>query len=134
MCLSSSATKENLIEIIAQELFVRYKNSVSRHRLVIKSKNEVPKEIHHGIEINRTDLKSNFDEADYIIQQQVHSIVKQGDRISIKIISSDTDVFVLLCSNILAHDWSSANVFMETFIDNSKLININKKYNNTTKK
>ena len=126
MCLSSSATKENLIEIIAQELIVRYKNSVSSHKLVIKSKNEVPQEIHYGIEINRTDLRSNFDEADYVIQQQVHSIVKQGDRNSIKIISSDTDVFVLLCSNFLANDWSSANIFMETFIDNSKLININK--------
>ena len=126
MCLSSSATKENLIEINAQELIVRYKNSVSSHKLVIKSKNEVPQEIHYGIEINRTDLRSNFDEADYVIQQQVHSIVKQGDRNSIKIISSDTDAFVLLCSNFLANDWSSANIFMETFIDNSKLININK--------
>ena len=110
MCLSSSATKENLIEIISQKLFVRYTNCVSSHRLVIKSKNEVPQEKHHGSEINRNDLKSNFDEADYVIQQQVDSIVKQGDRISIKIISSDTDVFVLLCSNFLAHDWSSANV------------------------
>ena len=101
-------------------------DSVSSHKLVIKPKNEVPQEIYYGIEINRTDLRSNFDEADYVIQQQVHSIVKQGDRNSIKIISSDTDAFVLLCSNFLANDWSSANIFMETFIDNSKLININK--------
>ena len=126
MCLSSSNTKENLIEIISQEMFVRYRNLVSSHRLVITSKSEVPNEIHHGIEIKRTDLRSNFDEADYVIQQQVHSIVKQGDVKSIKIISSDTDVFVLLCSNFSASDWSSANVFMETFIDNSKLTKINK--------
>ena len=49
MCLSSSATKENLIEIIIQELFVRYRNIVSNHRLVITSKNEVSQELHHGI-------------------------------------------------------------------------------------
>ena len=46
MCFSSYATKENLIEIITQELFVRYRNIVSSHRLVITSKNEVPQELH----------------------------------------------------------------------------------------
>ena len=71
MCFSSYATKENLIEIITQELFVRYRNIVSSHRLVITSNNEVSQELHHGIEISRFDLRSNFDEADYVIQQQV---------------------------------------------------------------
>ena len=126
MCLSSSATKENLIEIITQELFVRYRNIVSSHRLVITSKNEVPQELHHGIEISRFDLRSNFDEADYVIQQQVHSLVMQGNKNSIKVISADKDVFELLCSNFATKDWSSVNIIMETFIDESKLISIKK--------
>ena len=126
MCLSSSATKENLIEIITQELFVRYRNIVSSQMLVITSKNEVPQELHHEIEISRFDLRSNFDEADYVIQQQVHLLVMQGNKNSIKVISADTDVFVLLCSNFATNDWSSVNIFMETFIDESKLISINK--------
>ena len=99
MCFSSYATKENLIEIITQELFVRYRNIVSSHRLVITSNNEVSQELPHGIKISRFDLRSNFDEADYVIQQQVHSLVMQGNKNSIKVISADTDVFVLLCTN-----------------------------------
>ena len=96
MCFSSYVTKENLIEIITQELFVRYRNIVSSHRLVITSKNEVSQELHHGFEISRFDLRSNFDEADYVIQQQVHSLVMQGNKNSIKVTSGDTDVFLLL--------------------------------------
>jgi len=71
-------------------------------------------------------LRSNFDEADYVIQQQVHSLVMQGNKNSIKVISADTDVFLLLCSNFATNDWSSVNIFMETFIDESKLISIKK--------
>ena len=71
-------------------------------------------------------MRSNFDEADYVIQQQVNSLVMQGNNSSIKIISADTDVFVLLCSNFLANGWCQINIYMETFTDESKIISINR--------
>ena len=78
LCLSSTSSKENLIEIISGELFKRFAANACSNRLVITSKNEVPEEVHCGVRIQRHDLATNFDEADYIIAQQVNSTVRQG--------------------------------------------------------
>ena len=112
LCLSSTLTKENLIEIISGELFERFAANACSNRLVITSKNEVPEKVHYGVRIQRHDLATNFDEADYIIAQQVNSTVRQGGKQVIKVVSADTDVFVLLCSNLAKNNWYSANLYI----------------------
>ena len=113
-CFSSCSTKENLIEIIANEIITRYQNEQSKHKLIVSSKNDLPIEVNLGVKIQRIDLRSNFEEADHMIQQQVQSVVIEGIRKSVKVISSDTDVFVLLCSNFDKHNWQSVNLYMDT--------------------
>ena len=130
LCLSSTSTKENLIEIISGELFERFAANACSNRLVITSKNEVPAEVYCGVRIQRHDLATNFDEADYIIAQQVNSTVRQGEKQVIKVVSADTDVFVLFCSNLAKNNWYSANLYMDTFTEDNKLININKSVHN----
>ena len=45
-------------------------------------------------------------------------------------VSADTDVFVLLCSNLAKNNWYSANLYMDTFTEDNKLINVNKSVHN----
>ena len=60
MCLSSTKTKENLIEIISSALLERLSATKSKHQLLLTSKRTVPEETHLGIRINRQDLESFF--------------------------------------------------------------------------
>ena len=123
ICMSSTKTKENLIEIIASSLLERFTTSIAEHKLVVTSKSKFPIEILNGKKKVRQDLETLFDEADYIIPQQVNSTVLDGCK-SIKVISSDTDVFVLLCSMYLMQDWSTVNVYLEDFNADTKIIDI----------
>ena len=52
-------------------------------------------------------MKTTFDEADYIIPHQVVTAFQKGKR-TIKVISADTDVFVLLCY-LIAHALSDCD-------------------------
>ena len=47
-----------------------------------------------------------------------------------KVISSDTDVCVLLCSMYLARGWWDAEVYMQDFKDNKNLISIKRTVEN----
>ena len=67
---------------------------------------------HKGVKITRYDLKTTFDEANYIIPHQVVTAFQEGKR-AIKIISADTDVFVILC-----HFNKSMNMNAEVFLEN----------------
>lgn len=58
-----------------------------------------------------------------MIPQQVDAAVQEGKR-TIKVISADTDVFVLLCSMYLHNDWSTSNVVMENFLGDHRLTDI----------
>ena len=62
--------------------------------------------------------------ADYIIPQQVNSAVQEGCQ-KIKVLSDDTDVFVLLCSFFVSLIWSSYKVFMQSFNFDKKITCIN---------
>ena len=64
-------------------------------KLVITSKDELSVETKLRVQIKRRDLKPLFDEEDCIISHQVDCAVKE-DRNLIKVIRSDTDVFVSL--------------------------------------
>ena len=74
----------------------------------------------------REDLKSSYDEADYIIPQQVNQIHEKQSCAIVKVMSNDTDVFVLLCWHALKLNWSSLQLYMATFAEDTKWISINK--------
>lgn len=64
-----------------------------------------------------------FEEADYIILQQVNSATEQGRKV-VKVISADTDVFVLLCGMYIKKNFAGTEVYMDNFNPNKTLINI----------
>ena len=125
ICMSSTKTEENLIEIIASQILERFTQKKITHKLVITSKSPCPVQTKLGVTQMRTDLESKFDEADYILPQQVEAAIKEGKR-SIKVISSDTDVFVLLCSMYLSRGWWEAEVYIQDFNNGKSLISVKK--------
>ena len=128
MVLSSSLTKENLIETIPSELCTRFETNKSPKCFLVTLKNSVPEQVRHGVITKRRDLTLQYDEADYIMPQQVHSILKEEGKKSVKVLSSDTDVFVLLCF-LFANHWAPKDVYMDPFSGGSKLISIKKSVN-----
>ena len=62
---------------------------------VVTGKISIPTEVCNGLQIPRPDLKTMHEEADVIIPHQVLYPASLGC-CSIKVISDDTDVFVLL--------------------------------------
>ena len=76
--MSSTKTKENLIQIIADQLLQKFMQKRILHKLVITSKNTCPVETRLGMSQTRSGLESMFDEAGYILPQQVDSAVKEG--------------------------------------------------------
>ena len=126
--LSSNKTKESLIELIAGELINRFNKSFenSNKKLIITSKSEFPKQSQNGTTITRYDLKTTFDEADYIIPHQVVTAFQEGNH-TIKVISADTDVF---CISLLCHVYKvmnmDADVLLEDFHTDKNIISIRK--------
>lgn len=122
VCMSSSITKQNLIELIADSLIKTFTKRKTEKKLVITSQSFVPEETINGSRKMRPDLTSRFDEADYIIPQQVGSAIKDGAKI-IKVACADTDVFVLLCAMYTREKWTS-EVLMQDFKEERTFINI----------
>ena len=128
MILSSSSTKENLIELISSELWTRFKTNKTPKRFFVTSKNPVSEQVQHGVITKRRDLTSHYEEAGYMMPQQVHSILKEEGKKSVKVRSSDTNVFVPLCYHF-ANDWTPKYVYMDPFSGRSKLISIENSVN-----
>ena len=66
-----------------------------------------------------------FDEEDYIISHQVDCAVKE-DRNLFRVICSDTDALVSLCTTHIVKNWSNIDVYTEDFIGEKKWISIRK--------
>ena len=79
----------------------------------------------HAVRIKRKDLETLFDEADYIIPYQVNCFVKEKHPL-IRVICSDTGVFVLLYTMYIVKNWSGTDVYMEDFIGEKSLKSIKK--------
>ena len=124
VALSSNKTKENLIELISNELLDRASTLNYRRKLIVTSKSNFPEQSFEGERVTRYDMETTFDEADYIIPQQVVTAFRDGKK-TVKVISADTDVFILLC-----HYYHSLNinvdVLLEDFSADKKLISISK--------
>ena len=123
VCMSPLKTKENIIAIIAKFLLQRFSSARCQHKLIVTSKSIYPVETSQGLQINRQDLMTVFDEVDYIIPQRVNAAVEQ-DQTSIKVISADTDVFVLFCEIYMKKNWFGAEIYMENFNPDKTVISI----------
>ena len=97
VCMSSLKTIENLIEIIAKFLLQRF--SYFQHFMAM------------------------FDEADYIIPQQVNTATEQSQA-AIKVISADTDVFLLLGGMYMKENWIGVEIYMDNFNSDKTVISI----------
>lgn len=64
------------------------------HSLTLAGVDDVPVEINMGVRLERTDLSSCHEEADPILVQHAISRCMQGEKV--RVISDDTDVFLLL--------------------------------------
>ena len=72
--MSSTKSKDNLIEIIADQLLERFTQNKILHKLVITSKDSCPVETRQGTCQKRYDLESIFDETAYILPQQARQL------------------------------------------------------------
>ena len=80
VALSSNKTKENLIELIYNELLDRANNLNYGRKLIVTSKSNFPKQSFEGERVTRYDMGTTFDEADYIIPQQVAPAFQEGKK------------------------------------------------------
>ena len=78
VALSSNKTKENLIELISNELLDRASTLNYRRKLIVTSKANFPEQSFEGERVTRYDMETTFDEADYIIPQQVVTAFRDG--------------------------------------------------------
>ena len=123
MCMASTKTKTNLIQVINEYILEKFTGRRMKQKLVVTSSDVLPEETVHGLRRKRQDLETHYDEADYIIPQQVHGAIIRGKK-SIKVISADTDVFKLLCHHYLKNNWCEAEVYLQNFQDDNGIISI----------
>lgn len=70
--LTSSHNKAQLIRLLCEHLR-QNAHRFHRHRLVVTGPDDIPEELHHGVVIQRRDMRTTHEEADNIIIQQVRS-------------------------------------------------------------
>ena len=113
-------TKVKLISLITEDLLSHFKETKSRHKIIVTSQNSCPEECHNGVRKIRKDMETSHDEADVIIPQQIRFAMEEG-KTSVKVICEDTDVFVLLCHFYHLHSWK-ISVYMEGFSTENTII------------
>ena len=78
--MSSTKTKENIIDILATHLTEKIKEKSLSHKFLVTSKEKYPLETIQGVCRKQFDLETKFDEADYITHQQVKEAFKNGKK------------------------------------------------------
>ncbi len=95
VALTVTKNKIQLIDMICDELVSSVALLNLSNSFVVTGKSPIPTEVCSGLQIIRPDLKTMHEEADVIIPNQVVYLESLGC-CTIKVISDDTDVFVLL--------------------------------------
>ena len=121
--LTSTENKVQVINIICEYLTKNVAADTSSNRLIVTGSEETSQEVHAGVLIQRIDLKTTHEAADVIMIQQCFAVVEEG-AICVKVISDDTDVFILLVHFTNALDVSST-ILMEVTSGKRTGININ---------
>ena len=97
--LTVNENKIQLIDIICNSLVDNCLASGEpvQHKLVVSGRDPIPIELFCGYQFHRADLRTTHKEADVTMVYQVLNIAQNQDGVQIiKVISDDTDVFVLL--------------------------------------
>ena len=105
--------KVQLLDLLCEQLIekVRKEGKPAKHKLIVTSRDPSPIELYSGHSRQRDDLKTSHEEADVIMVYHLSKLAEAGCK-TIKVISDDTDVFVLLlhiCSELNLH----CNITME---------------------
>ena len=120
--LNVTHNKRQLIEIITEELLYRVQGLLLPSSLVVTGISDTPVEVKQGKRIERSDLRTTHEEADVILPHQVVQFASNTKKI-LKVISDDTDVFVLLM-HYYHHSQVSASLLMEPTSPERTLVNI----------
>jgi len=88
----NTADKYHLLT--AYHIYQQY-HSGDEHRQVITGLNEVPVEVHRGMVINHTGLKTSQEEADVIVIHLLCELIANNPQ-CITVVCDDPDVFLLL--------------------------------------
>lgn len=98
--LTVTENKVQVRDLIFQQLLERVHNRQPTdiafgHRLVVTGPDPVPRDVHMGVLLERTDMRATHEGAYVIMPQQITCLATQGCR-CIKVVCDDTDVFILL--------------------------------------
>ena len=93
--LGSSENKSQLTELICDHLLLICCSRQMQYSLIVTRSSMIPRQVQNGLIKERTDLSTNHEEADVIIQQAYQFILDVGIK-SICVICDNTDAFLLL--------------------------------------
>ena len=119
---------EQFIKLLAEGLLKVYTNAPCEKKFVITSQGKCPVQVHLGIKTLRHGMSTTHEEADVIIPQQVITTIEEGAT-CLKVVSDDTDVFVLLL-HFYVQQSLSPTVFLKGTDSNRNVIDIGKQLGN----
>ena len=120
--LTVSENKVQLIALLCQHIISHCHMLPTSHRLVVTSQDPTPFEVNQGVILQRHDMRNRHEEADVIIVNQVVHLANDGMS-SLKVISDDTDVFILLIHHY-AEQKLSCDLVMSSTISGRTVIDI----------
>ena len=101
--LNHIENKKQLIDLIVAKLVEITKKLKSRRCLLVTGKDETPIQVQNGITSRKEEWNVRHEEADLILTQQAMKAIIEEDKKNVKVISDETDVFVLLCHFYWVH-------------------------------
>ena len=119
--LHSTETKKQFIKLLAEGLLKGYTNAPCEP--LITSQCKCPVQVHLGIKTLHHSMSTTHKEADVIIPRKV--IIAIEEVMGVKVVSDDTDVFVLLLYFCIEQSLSTT-VFLKGTGSNKNVIDIGK--------
>ena len=104
--------KIQLIHLIAKYIISETVKAFNCRRLFVTSADEVPALVWNGIQTKKIDIRTTHEEAAIIVIQRCYGAISNGCS-SAKVISDDTDLFVLLAFFYLQQN-CKVSIFMES--------------------
>ena len=87
-----------MVELIVDILLERFAVRNTEHFLMVTSRSKYSFEVCQRVRINRKDLSTEFDEADYIICHQIDYIIYQKKNATVDLLCGHTNVLAILCN------------------------------------
>lgn len=120
--LTNSDNKKQLIDLLCVYISKSI-GTAFEHRLVITNQELTPIQIHRGHKSERSDLKTQHEEADIVIVQQILREVNKYPNLLVHVLCDDTDVFVLLLYYYLVCNLNN-EIYMKSFRSSRSVVDI----------